>query len=209
VSQIKNNFLLVAGVILVIFGVVGFVSVGIAYSNVKPLIDDFLIRSERVLSFAEQNIVDGSTVLNDGADMLLEMADNIDYSLSFWQQFEGFDEDLRALASKMDALGDDFDFYEDQVDELKNEFQSRVGFIRLSINGAFIFLVIQYATFTIIGTSLLLIRQEMVSINSLIHPESEKDDEPKIMVRCFNCNELNPEEAEFCMKCAQKLKFDV
>jgi hypothetical protein len=205
----KNNYLLVAGVILVIFGVVGVVSVGIAYSNVKPLIDDFLVKSEQILSFAERNIVDGATILEDGADMLLTMSENIDFSLASWQAFEGFDEDLRALASNMNALGDDFDLYVDEIDEFKSEFQSRIGFIRLSINGAFILLMIQYAIFTIIGTSLLLIRQEIISVKGLIEPESEKEKEPKIMVRCFNCNELNPEEADFCMKCAQKLRFEV
>ena len=151
----KGRTIKVIGIIIIIFGVLSTVGVGVAYYLTKPIIDGLPSNIEQVFSVATGTVDDTHDAIKNSVLLLRDAADKADFTILWvYKPLGSIEDSLNSIISSVEKIEEDVIFYKNQMELIKTSMLSQIDQIRLVINGIFIFLIIQYMIFILIGLSL-------------------------------------------------------
>ncbi len=179
----REKFLLVVGILLLLFGIVGIIGVASAYYYVKPYLDDLPRNLENVFSAAEKTINDVGIAVREGNSMLRVAAENLDFQILGWQPFRDLADSIRSLAPSMENLDSDIQIHSSQIAATKKLVLGQIGQSRLVFDLLFIWLTILHSLLMLIGVAFVSIRRQMLKQVQLIDVVRKHDGETEAVRR--------------------------
>jgi hypothetical protein len=179
------NFLRFFGILTVLFGVLGMGSGLYVYFQVKPKMENLPVIIEDAYSSINTKTEDVIVILNEGGDLLNDIADKGNFSIIWWSPFADFEEDLRILAESLHNSTKELDADISNLEKLKDDLLKQSNQLESVLMVLVVYFSLLHFIFIVTGLSLFYIggfvKQNTLFLEKIIE-ESKKEkigDEPE------------------------------
>ncbi len=158
----REKLLLIAGILLVLYGAISLFGVGSTYYLLKPSLDSLPKDLESIFSAVDEAVDHAETAAREGISMLQSATELGEFSSSGWKPFGDIANSIRSMVSSVEKLEVDIQSFAAQVESTRNLVLGLSGQLRLVVNVAFVWLTIQQIVFIALGLGLLSIRRSTI-----------------------------------------------
>lgn len=160
--MLKEKFLLVVGIAIILFGALGIVGTAFIYSNTKHHIDQLPIDIQQIFSITNHTISEASMAIDNAAYNLRTTADTIDISILGWEPFIEAADILREMAASIENVGGDMDVFTVQIESIKNSILNQMNVLTLILDVTFGWIGVLHTILILIGFSFIWIRKKLL-----------------------------------------------
>ena len=179
------NFLRFFGILTVLFGVLGMGSGFYVYYQFKPKMEHLPMMIEDAYSGINTKTEDVIVLLDEGGDLLNEIADKGNFSIIWWRPFADFDKDLRFIAESFHNGTKELDADISNLEKFKDDLLKQIDQLESVLIVLVVYFSLLHFIFVVTGLSLFyiggFIKQNTLFLEKIIEESKEEkiEDEPE------------------------------
>lgn len=179
------NFLRFFGILTVLFGVIGMGSGFYVYYQVKPKMETLPLIIEDAYSSINTKVDDVIVLLNEGGDLLNEIAEKGNFSIIWWRPFADFDMELRFIAESFHNGTKELEADISNLRQLKDDLLKQINQLESVLMVLVVYFSLLHFVFIVTGLSLFYIggfvKQNTLFLEKIIEESKEEkiEDEPE------------------------------
>lgn len=171
------NFLRFFGLLTVFFGVLGMGSGLYVYYQVKPKMENLPTIIEDAYSSINIKSEDVIVLLNEGGDLLNEIADKGNFSIIWWRPFADFDKELRFIAESFHNGTIELETNISNLEKLKDDLLKQINQLESMLMILVVYSSLLHFIFIVTGLSLFyvggFINQNTLFLEKIIEERKE------------------------------------
>ncbi len=183
------NFLRFFGILSVLFGVLGMGSGLYVYYQVKPKMENLPMIIEDAYSSINIKSEDVIVLLNEGGDLLNDIADKGNFSIIWWRPFADFDKELRFIAESFHNGTIELEANISNLETLKDDLLKQISQLESMLMILVVYFSLLHFIFIVTGLSLFyiggFIKQNTLFLEKIIEERKEEkiEDAPESKVQ--------------------------
>jgi hypothetical protein len=150
-------FLQISAILVIGFGVIGLGSTIYTYYQIAPKISELPAKLDSLYLEINSEMDQINRVMDEGEDVLYEFAEKADFSVLWWEPFEGIDEDIRYIAESLENLQNEINDRETDLQQAKNVILFQINQLNTLLKYTTMYSSLLHIIFILIGGSMLTI----------------------------------------------------